>query len=98
MRLRRFAFSACALGPHDGTSVCRRAGGASLPSPRWAFSRLQAGLHESPYADTSKRNGSCFVRPSIPCPTAQGPNAQPYQVLSFTHEGQAEVFADVDPR
>ena len=31
-------------------------------------------------------------------PGMEGPNAQPYQVLSFTHEGQAEVFTDVDPR
>lgn len=31
-------------------------------------------------------------------PGMEGPNAQPYQVLSFTHGGQTEVFADVDPR
>lgn len=31
-------------------------------------------------------------------PGMEGPNAKPYQVLSFTHDGQAEVFAEVDPR
>lgn len=31
-------------------------------------------------------------------PGMEGPNAQPYQVLSFTADGQAAVFADVDPR
>lgn len=29
----------------------------ALPSPRWAFSRVQAGLHESPYTDTSEHIG-----------------------------------------
>lgn len=31
-------------------------------------------------------------------PGMEGPNAQPYQVLSFTADGQAAVFAEVDPR
>jgi hypothetical protein len=31
-------------------------------------------------------------------PGMEGPNAEPYQVWSFTHDGQAAVFADVDPR
>lgn len=31
-------------------------------------------------------------------PGMEGPNAQPYQVLSFTHDGTPAVFADVDPR
>ena len=31
-------------------------------------------------------------------PGMEGPNPQPYQVLSFSHEGEAGVFADVDPR
>jgi len=31
-------------------------------------------------------------------PGMEGANAQPYQVLSFTHDGQAAVFAEVDPR
>jgi hypothetical protein len=31
-------------------------------------------------------------------PGMEGPNAQPYEVLSFTHDGHAEVFAEVDPR
>ena len=31
-------------------------------------------------------------------PGMEGAGAQPYQVLSFTHDGQAAVFAEVDPR
>jgi len=31
-------------------------------------------------------------------PGMEGPNARPYQVLSFTHSGEAQVFATVDPR
>lgn len=31
-------------------------------------------------------------------PGMEGPNARPYQVLSFTHTGEAAVFAEVDPR
>lgn len=31
-------------------------------------------------------------------PGMEGPNAQPYQILSFTRDGQAAVYADVDPR
>ena len=31
-------------------------------------------------------------------PGMEGPNAQPYEVLSFTHDGHAEVFAEVNPR
>lgn len=31
-------------------------------------------------------------------PGMEGSNAQPYQVLSFTHDGTPAVFADVDPR
>lgn len=31
-------------------------------------------------------------------PGMEGPNAQPYQVLSFAHDGTPAVFADVDPR
>ncbi len=31
-------------------------------------------------------------------PGMEGPNAQPYQVLSFTHGGQTAIFADVDHR
>ena len=34
----------------------------------------------------------------IGSPGMEGPNAQPYEVLSFTHDGQAAVFAEVDPR
>jgi hypothetical protein len=34
----------------------------------------------------------------IGSPGMEGPNPQPYQVWSFTHDGQAAVFADVDPR
>jgi hypothetical protein len=31
-------------------------------------------------------------------PGMEGPNAKPYEVLSFTHDGQTAVFAIVDPR
>jgi hypothetical protein len=31
-------------------------------------------------------------------PGMEGPNPQPYQVWSFTHDGQGAVFADIDPR
>ena len=31
-------------------------------------------------------------------PGMEGAGAQPYQVLSFTHDGHAAVFAEVDPR
>jgi hypothetical protein len=34
----------------------------------------------------------------IGSPGMEGPGAQPYEVLSFTHDGHAEVFAEVDPR
>lgn len=34
----------------------------------------------------------------IGSPGMEGPNPQPYQVLSFSHDGQAAVYADVDPR
>lgn len=34
----------------------------------------------------------------IGSPGMEGPNAQPYQVLSFSHDGQPAVYADVDPR
>ena len=31
-------------------------------------------------------------------PGMEGPNAQPYEVFSFTRDGQAAVYAEVDPR
>ena len=34
----------------------------------------------------------------IGSPGMEGPNPKPYQVLSFTHTGEAEAFATVDPR
>ncbi len=34
----------------------------------------------------------------IGSPGMEGRNAQPYQVLSFAHDGSMEVFAEVDPR
>lgn len=34
----------------------------------------------------------------IGSPGMEGPNPRPYQVYSFTHDGEAAVFADVDPR
>ncbi len=34
----------------------------------------------------------------IGSPGMEGPNPEPYQILSFTHDGRAEVWADVDPR
>ena len=34
----------------------------------------------------------------IGSPGMEGRNPKPYQVLSFTQAGEAEVFADVDPR
>lgn len=34
----------------------------------------------------------------IGSPGMEGPNARPYQVYSFTHAGQLEVFAEIDPR
>jgi hypothetical protein len=34
----------------------------------------------------------------IGSPGMEGPGATPYQVYSFTHDGQADVFAEVDPR
>lgn len=34
----------------------------------------------------------------IGSPGMEGPNASPYQVLSFDHQGRAAVFAEIDPR
>lgn len=34
----------------------------------------------------------------IGSPGMEGPNAQPYNVLSFGHDGTSGVFAEVDPR
>ncbi|MEM7415262.1 MAG: DUF411 domain-containing protein [Gemmatimonadota bacterium] len=34
----------------------------------------------------------------IGSPGMEGRNPEPYQVLSFTHDGEAAVFAEVDPR
>lgn len=34
----------------------------------------------------------------IGSPGMEGPNPQPYQVYSFTRDGQAAVYAEVDPR
>ena len=34
----------------------------------------------------------------IGSPGMEGSNAQPYQVLSFDEDGNAEVFAEIDPR
>ena len=34
----------------------------------------------------------------IGSPGMEGPNPRPYQVLSFTHAGEAASFATVDPR
>jgi hypothetical protein len=31
-------------------------------------------------------------------PGMEGPGAKPYEVLSFTHAGEAAVYAEVDPR
>lgn len=31
-------------------------------------------------------------------PGMEGPDPQPYEVYSFTHDGQAAVYAEVDPR
>ncbi len=33
----------------------------------------------------------------IGSPGMEGPGAKPYQVLAWTHDGQASVFAEVDP-
>jgi hypothetical protein len=34
----------------------------------------------------------------IGSPGMEGPNAQAYQVLAFDHDGNATVFAEIDPR
>lgn len=34
----------------------------------------------------------------IGSPGMEGPNARPYEVYSFTHDGQSAVFGEVDPR
>jgi hypothetical protein len=34
----------------------------------------------------------------IGSPGMEGPNPKPYEVYAFTHDGQADVFATVDPR
>ena len=41
-----------------------------------------------------------IAAPGMPTgsPGMEGANARPYQVMSFTHDGHAEVFAEVDPR
>jgi hypothetical protein len=41
-----------------------------------------------------------IAAPGMPIgsPGMEGPNARPYQILSFTHAGEAAVFAEVDPR
>lgn len=41
-----------------------------------------------------------IAAPGMPSgsPGMEGPNARPYQVLSFDRSGRTEVFAEVDPR
>jgi len=41
-----------------------------------------------------------IAAPGMPIgsPGMEGAGAKPYQVLSFTHSGEAAVFAEVDPR
>ncbi len=41
-----------------------------------------------------------IAAPGMPIgsPGMEGRNAKPYQILSFTHEGEAAVYADIDPR
>lgn len=41
-----------------------------------------------------------IAAPGMPIgsPGMEGRNAQPYEVLSFTHSGESAVFAEVDPR
>jgi hypothetical protein len=41
-----------------------------------------------------------IAAPGMPSgsPGMEGPNAQPYEILSFTRSGEAAVFAEVDPR
>ena len=41
-----------------------------------------------------------IAAPGMPVgsPGMEGRNAQPYQVLSFTHDGEAAVYAEIDPR
>lgn len=41
-----------------------------------------------------------IAAPGMPIgsPGMEGPNAQPYQVLSFAADGSSAVFAEVDPR
>lgn len=50
-------------------------------------------LHEQPEVE-----GIAVPGMPIGSPGMEGPNAAPYQVLSFTRDGQAAVFAEVDPR
>jgi len=41
-----------------------------------------------------------IAAPGMPVgsPGMEGRNAQPYQILSFTHSGEAGVYAEIDPR
>ena len=34
----------------------------------------------------------------IGSPGMEGPNAKPYQVISFDNSGEARVYAEIDPR
>lgn len=49
-------------------------------------------------ADRPEVAGIAVPGMPIGSPGMEGPNARPYQVLSFTHTGEADVFATVDPR
>lgn len=49
-------------------------------------------------ADRPEVAGIAVPGMPVGSPGMEGPNAQPYRVLSFTHDGGAGVFAEVDPR
>lgn len=49
-------------------------------------------------ADDPEIAGIAVPGMPVGSPGMEGPNAQPYQILSFTRDGQAAVYADVDPR
>lgn len=49
-------------------------------------------------ADRPEVAGIAVPGMPIGSPGMEGPNPSPYEVLSFTHSGEAAVFATVDPR
>jgi hypothetical protein len=49
-------------------------------------------------ADEPEVAGIAVPGMPVGSPGMEGPNPEPYEVYSFTHDGQTAVYAEVDPR